>query len=77
MLFVIITKIQSRELSKMLNPMDFDLPERHFFIHSIPACLYESLIFANCTKNQPIGIFVVFILHILCPCVKMRTIVQQ
>ena len=60
----------------MLWPAGVDLPERPFFVHSIPACLYENQNFANCTKNQQIGIFVVFILHILCPCVKMRTIVK-
>ena len=73
-LFVIIAKIHSGELSKMLTPTGIDLTERHFFIHSNPACLYGKQNFANCTKNQQIGIFVVFILHILCPCVKMRTI---
>ena len=74
--FVIIHKKSVCELSIMLVQAEEELTERSFFIHSIRSCLYESFAFANCTKKQQIGFFDVFILHILYPCVKMRTIMK-
>ena len=74
--FVIIHEKSGCKLSKMPVLAEVELSEQKVFIHSIQSCLYESFIFANCTKKQQIGIFDVFILHILCPCVKMRTIIK-
>ena len=76
MLFVIIYKIQKRELSKMPMPTGDDRSERLFlYIRFRP--VYTGTILCKLHEKSTDWDFVVFILHILCPCVKMRTIVQQ
>ena len=75
-IFVNIHEIQILKLYKMPGTSEKSYLMYQVFLHSNPCCLYECILFANCTKNLQFGIFDVFILHILCLCVKIRTIMK-